>query len=163
MSYNPNELLKLFFNKNFYISTGSILLGIFGGKFIKIVSFTNHDMISYLINALFCFCAAFLILTLGIISFKMLTRNKYCKYCPKCDAAIESSKKDIYCSCGSKYLTECPKCKGKIRDNGLPKYQYYLNNICPNCGAALGINIQEENKMAQELAAIKDRHNWMGN
>ena len=61
MGYDPNELIKLFFNKNFYIATGSVFSSLVCGKMIQIFKFTGHEITSFLISSLFWFCLIFFI------------------------------------------------------------------------------------------------------
>jgi len=64
MSYNPNDLLKIFFNKNFYITTLSIVSGMLSNQWMKIWEFTGHPIISFFINTLFWFCVFFLVFSI---------------------------------------------------------------------------------------------------
>ena len=68
---------------------------------------------------------AFLITSLFLYQ-KFINRQKYFKYCYKCDLGINSKSPESYCNCGTKYIVECPKCNNRIiRDYG---------HVCSFCG-----------------------------
>jgi len=56
-----------------------------------------------------------------------LSKPKYYKYCPNCDAGVDVNSLENYCPCGTKYFDKCPSCGEKI-------IRYY-GNICSFCGA----------------------------
>lgn len=125
--YNPNELLKIFFTKNFNITTVSIAASILLARYFRVLDFPNHAILSFFINMLFWFCLSFtLISTVHYLNNK-LKKPKRFKYCPDCMSTVNIKSRNKFCTCGTKYLLKCSNCNAKFKSQ-------YVKGNCLNCG-----------------------------
>ena len=63
MSYNPNDFLKIFLEKAFYVTVVSLSLGIIGGYVFAIEWIPGYPSQSFYINIAFWFINSFLLLS----------------------------------------------------------------------------------------------------